>query len=152
MLRFCTPPRIRPFGPLWNSPKLIREPCLFPLTPWLLPPSSRTLVTKFSGLRLYRFFDALHAIFLHALPSREIPQSADVVGRNCLSAHKHFCWIIDSVGGYSRGIANGRCGHLLLPLCGGKRSSRLREDVRNAEVCRKALGDDVRQTAFQAAS
>jgi hypothetical protein len=123
------PPRICPFGPQWNSPKLIREPCLFPLAPWLWPPSSRTLVTEFSGLRRYRFFDAILAVSLHALPSRQLPYSADLGDRSCLSTHKPFCWITDSIGGYSRGTANRRGRLLLLPLRGVQCAPQLREDV-----------------------
>jgi hypothetical protein len=56
-----------------------------------------------------------------------------------------------SFGEHAGGVAGGGGGHLLLSLRGVQSASRLREDVRNAEVCFAAVGDDVRQAAAEVA-
>jgi hypothetical protein len=48
-------------------------------------------------------------------------------------------------------MAGRQCRELLLPLCGIERAPRLRENVRQAAVCRAVVGHDLREAANKSA-
>lgn len=88
---------------------------------------------------------------LYALPPWPPSPSAHCCPRNCDLASVFSGKRAYSLGEHARGVTSGDGQHLLLPLRGVQSASRLREDVRIAEVRFAELGEDLRQAAVEAA-
>jgi hypothetical protein len=96
---------------------------------FLLPLSSRTLVTNFSGFPRYRFCRTLPAESLHAPASSQSPTSRQSCVLYDVTAHLFDGRITNFVGGHAGAVARRIGGHLLLPMCGITRASKLHQDV-----------------------
>lgn len=123
----------------------------FPIPALSIPPGSRTPVTKYSASRRYRFCGARSAESVHAHLSWYAVYLANSWTWRC-ALTRVFSWVCaHSVGGYTDGAAHRNRCHVLLPMRGVKCPPQLREDVRDAEVCRAKMGKELRQTTHETA-
>jgi hypothetical protein len=114
-------------------------------------PGSITLVTKFSDFARYRFCAQVPPESGHAELSRD-PVATAVSSIRNRSLTRVFCRIwAGALRGHTGRIAGRDGGDLLLPLRGIECAPRLREDVRQAEVCGTTVGHDLRQAPNEAA-
>jgi hypothetical protein len=92
------------------------------------------------------------AISLHARNAVPSPALAKPWAQrgffDCLLARR----IIPALGGHTARAADAGRRHVLLPLFGRARPSRMRENLRNAKVCFATVGYELRQAAYAAAS
>jgi hypothetical protein len=95
----------------------------------LLVPSSRTLVTNFSGFPRYRFWGALPAQSLYALAASQPPTSQKPYAPYDATTRLFDRRITNFVGGHPGAVASRYGGHLLLPMRGITRAPKLRQDV-----------------------
>ena len=123
------PPQFRTRFQFGTVPKLNWERGAFTDMVFLLLPSSRTLVTDFSGGSRYRFWAALPAQSLHALAASQPPKSQKPCVLCDVITHLFDRRITNFVGGHPGSVASRNGGHLLLPMRGITRAPKLRQDV-----------------------
>ena len=150
-------PQNRPRNSLWNCSKSelgtgLRCRLVFTLggcSEGLLRPSLPSSITPVTFLivcRLHRFFSGLRANCGHVprLPGpHRLPLSSErPVARGCFPSHDS-----ERSGGHFWPDEIGTGFGVLLSLCRIARAWRLREDVRNTEVCFALVGNLLRQAS-----
>ena len=116
-------------------------------TPFLARASSRTTVTKFAAVRRYRFFsraarESRHARALHYLFfAKNAALEITAIG------HYAVGHVMELAGGHTHLAEIDASWRLLLPLLEGQSVRKLRQDVRNAEICVAMVGHLLREIA-----
>jgi hypothetical protein len=119
------------------------QPCGPQLTP---QPSSRTLVTKFSNSRRYRFFSTYSSESLHARAHQEIPLAPPP----CLAIPRTCPYppavLLHALRRHFRHAAKCSSCEVLLPLLGITHARRLRKNVRVEALCLPLVGKNLCET------
>jgi hypothetical protein len=137
-------PHSQPVSELLPGP--YPEPVPIPSLIDYLQPSSRTLVTKISNFRRYRFFSSYSSESLHARAHQEIPLPPPP----CLAIpqpwHHLPAVFLHPLRRYFRHAAKCSSREVLLPLLGISRARRLRKNVRVEALCLPLVGKNLRET------
>jgi hypothetical protein len=133
-------------------PGTLQEPALSKTLLAFVTPSSRTLVTKFSNFRCYRFYSPSSPNFAYAPPAGQNPFLPSPCLEIARAGDSLPSVLFFALCGHFSVAAQYSCRPLLLPLHRIAYSGRMRKNVRVQTQRLPLVGHSLRETSYEAPS